>query len=360
MFVTIIKIGRRVVSMIRVVQYGTGKMSKFTMKYAIENGMQVVGAFDINKDIIGKDIAVVMEGNDTGILIEDIVNVEERLKELKPDVVIVTTMSLLNDVKDILLICAKLGINAITTCEEAFYSWNSNPNLTKEIDELAKKNGCTITGCGYQDYFWGNLIYSLAGTTHKIKKIKGSSSYNVEDYGIALAKGHGAGLSLEEFENQIAVVDNISEEERKELIEKGEFLPSYMWNVAGWLASRFNLTITKQTQKCVPITYDEDLNSSTLDMMIPCGNAIGMSAIINVETLEGIEMEIECIGKVYAPDVVDKNDWTIIGEPDTRVVVEKPYTVKLTCANVINRIPDLLECEAGFVPTSKMGYAKFN
>ena len=46
-------------------------------------------------------------------------------------------------------------------------------------DELAKKNNCTITGSGYQDIYWGQLISSIAGSTQKITKIKGSSSYNV-------------------------------------------------------------------------------------------------------------------------------------------------------------------------------------
>lgn len=138
---------------------------------------------------------------------------------------------LINDVKDALLLCAKLGINAITTCEEAFYPQNSNPSITNKIDELAKQNGCTITGSGYQDIYWGQLISSIAGSTHKITKIKGSSSYNVEDYGIALAKAHGAGLTLDEFEKEVASADNISEEERNKLINNCEFMPSYMWNV---------------------------------------------------------------------------------------------------------------------------------
>lgn len=343
----------------KVVQYGCGKMSKYTMKYAIEKGMEIVGAFDISEDIVGQDIGSIIECQNLGILVESINNVEERLQELKPNVVIVTTMSLLNDVKDILLICAKLGINAITTCEEAFYSWNSNPNVTKEIDRLAKENKSVITGCGYQDYFWGNLIYSLAGTTHKITKIKGSSSYNVEDYGIALAKAHGAGLSLEDFEKEIAVVDNISSEERNKLIEDGKFLPSYMWNVAGWLADRFGLEIINQTQKCVPLTNDEELHSTTLNMTIPKGYATGMSAVITAETKEGILLEIECIGKVYSKGEVDKNDWTIIGEPSTRVVIEQPNTVELTCANIVNRIDDLVKADYGFTPTSRMGYAKY-
>ena len=41
---------------IKVVQYGTGKMSKYTMQYALERNMEIIGAFDINPDVIGTDI----------------------------------------------------------------------------------------------------------------------------------------------------------------------------------------------------------------------------------------------------------------------------------------------------------------
>ena len=64
-----------------------------------------------------------------------------------------------------------------------------------ELDALAKENGCTLTGSGYPDMYWGVLVDTLAGSLNKLTKITGSSSYNVEDYGIALAKGHGAGLT---------------------------------------------------------------------------------------------------------------------------------------------------------------------
>ena len=181
---------------IKLVQYGCGKMSIYTMKYAIEQGMEIVGALDINPSVIGKDIGEIMNSDKTGITVASVNDAETVLKETNPDICIITTMSLMKDVKDALLTCAKLGINAITTCEEAFYPFNSSPTLTKNIDELAKKTNCTITGSGYQDAFWGNLISTIAGATHNITKIKGSSSYNVEDYGIALAKAHGAGLTL--------------------------------------------------------------------------------------------------------------------------------------------------------------------
>ena len=170
---------------IRVVQYGTGKMSVYTMRYVYEKGAEIVGAIDVNPSVIGKDIGEVIGTENKGIKVVALEQAEELLKETKPDIVIVTTMSLFSDVEDALMLCAKLGINAITTCEEAFFPMNSNPTATKKIDEMAKQTNCTITGSGYQDIYWGQLISSIAGSTHKITKIKGSSSYNVEDYGIA-------------------------------------------------------------------------------------------------------------------------------------------------------------------------------
>ncbi len=344
---------------VKVVQYGVGKMSLYTMRYVYEKGGEIVGAVDVNPNVIGKDIGEILGTENKGVKVVSAENAREMLQEVKPDIAIVTTMSLLKDLENPLLLCAELGINAITTCEEAFYPENSNPTLTNKINELAKKNNCTITGSGYQDIYWGQLISSIAGSTQKITKIKGSSSYNVEEYGIALAKAHGAGLSLEDFDKEVASVDKISNEERQKIIESGEYLPSYMWNVNGWLCEKLGLTVKSQTQKCVPQTYKEDLYSSTLGMTVKAGDATGMSAVVTTETEEGVTIESECIGKVYAPDEFDKNEWSIIGEPDTTIIVNKPATVELTCASVVNRIPDVINSKAGYVPTCEFGELNF-
>ena len=343
---------------LKIVQYGCGKMSVYTMRYVIDNGGEIVGAVDINPSVIGKDIGDIMGTDKKGVVVENVANAEQMLMTLKPDCVIVTTMSLLADVEDALMLCAKCGVNAITTCEEAFYPMNSNPTLTTKIDQLAKENNCTITGSGYQDAFWGNLITTLVGASHNITKIKGSSSYNVEDYGIALAKAHGAGLTKEEFDAQVASADEISDEERQKVIESGAYAPSYMWNVNGWLCDKLGLTVISQRQKCVPQFNDYDIESSTLGMTVKAGMATGMSAVVTTETKEGITLETECIGKVYNKDEFDRNAWTVYGEPDTTLVIEKPDTVRLTCATVVNRIPDVIKAEPGFVPTSRMGELK--
>lgn len=338
---------------LRVAQIGCGKMSVYTMRYVFEKGGEIVCAYDMNPNVIGKDISEIC-GNGKGVIVEDNKNLKESLLKNKPDVAIITTMSLMSDIYDAMRICAECGVNAISTCEEAFYPANSSPKITAELNKIAKENNCTLTGSGYQDASWGSLISVLCGSTHKITKIKGKSSYNVEDYGIALAEVHGAGLSLEEFDEKIASVDRISDEERNALIEKGEYSPSYMWTVNGWLCEKLGLTVVRQTQKCVPHTYKTDLNSSTLNMTIPKGYATGMSAVVTTETKEGIVLETECIGKVYGPDEFDQNEWTVEGEPTTTFVVNKPATVEMTCASIVNRLPDVVAAPSGYVPTCNM------
>lgn len=344
---------------VKVVQFGTGKMAKYTMRYVYEKGGEVVGAIDVNPAVIGKDIGEIIGCENKNVKVTSFEDAEAMLKEVKPDICVVETMSLIKDLEGPFMLCAKLGINAISTCEEAFFPWNSNPNLTKKIDELAKQTGCTITGSGYQDIYWGQLITSIAGSTQKITKIKGSTSYNVEDYGIALANAHGAGLTLDEFDKQVAIVDKISDEERNKIIQSGDYLPSYMWNTNGWLCEKLGLTIKSQTQVTVPTTNKEDIYSSTLGMTVKAGDATGMSAVVTTETEEGITIASECIGKVYSKEDYDKNEWTVYGEPNTTITVARPSTVELTCATIVNRIPDVINAQPGYVTTDKLGDLQF-
>lgn len=344
---------------LKVAQIGCGKMSVYTMRYVYEKGGEITCAFDINPARIGKDISSVMGGSEKGVKIEDVKNLEASLKKNKPDVAIITTMSLMKDIYDAMKICAECGVNAISTCEEAFFPANSSPKITKELDAIAKAHNCTLSGSGYQDASWGSLISVLCGTTQSIKKIKGRSSYNVEDYGIALAEVHGAGLTLKEFDEKIASVDRISDAERQKLIDSGEYSPSYMWTVNGWLCEKLGLTVLNQTQKCVPQTYHDDLKSSTLNMTIKKGDATGMSAVVTTTTKEGITLETECIGKVYGPDEFDENQWTIEGEPTTTITISRPATVEMTCASIVNRLPDIVSAPAGYVTTDNLADLNF-
>lgn len=343
----------------KIVICGFGKMSKIIIKYLSELNANIIDVFDHNKKV-GLNVGEECNIDNYNISVKNINDLELILKEKKPDVCIVATKSLLKDVYEILYLCASNGVNVLTTCEESFYPQNSSPKLYEKLDKIAKINNCTISGTGYQDVAWGYLITTIAGSLSNIGRITGQSSYNVEEYGKALAEAHGVGLTQDEFNNKLG--KQLSEEELQYTIKNGEFIPSYRWNTNGWLASKMGLVVEKQSQYNKPIISNEAFYSSELSMYIKKSDIIGMSSVVNTKTKEGIEIEFECIGKIYKSNEVDNYKIKIYDVNDNEIIsitIPEPKTAERTCATIVNRIPDIIEAPSGFITTDKLNAPKY-
>jgi 2,4-diaminopentanoate dehydrogenase len=326
---------------IKAIHYGVGAMSHMIVPYMLEKGVDVVGAIGRVSNI-GKDLGdVVGLGRDLGVKVSN--NAEEVLSEQEADIVIITIASFVEQIYDQIKLCVENGKNVATICEEALSPWWTSPHLTSKIDKLAKDNGVTVTGTGYQDVFWANIISLLSGGCHHIDAINGLAMYNVDDYGPEVARSHGVGLTINEFNR---------EEEKQEI-------PSFMIMCVESICSAIGWTIKELIQANEPTTSKMDLYAKSLDIEIPAGNATGRKEVVEAVTNTGVKFRVELAGKVYDPDEADINKWSILGLPNIELENIKPPTDVSTCASIVNRIPDIINAEPGYVTIENLPYLKY-
>ena len=84
---------------VKIVSYGIGVIGKRLATHLLsKEGIEIVGAIDINPAIVGKDLGEVLGKEKIGVIISD--DVDKVLSETKPDIVCHTTMSYLRQTYD--------------------------------------------------------------------------------------------------------------------------------------------------------------------------------------------------------------------------------------------------------------------
>jgi hypothetical protein len=323
---------------IRAVVYGVGAMNSIATRMMLEKGVDIVGALARSPEKVGKDLGVVADlGFETGVLVDD--DPARVLSTRTADIAVIAVSSYMSDQYEHLRTCAEHGVNAVTISEEALYPWNTAPRMTAELDRLAKRHGVTLTGSGHQDTYWVNLVSMVMGTSHRIDTVTGTASWNVDDYGPEVARDQRVGDTEEQF---------------AAWLKEAERPPTFGLNVLHALLADAGLTARRFITSTRPEFADEVLHSSSLELDVRPGQVIGFSDVDEVETYEGPTLTFEMAGRLYGEGEADMNEWTITGEPELHLSNPRVPTQITTCTQLVNRIPDVINAEPGFITMERL------
>lgn len=319
---------------IRAIVYGTGTMGKMMTKLMVEKGVLVVGAVDVVN--VGKDLGEVA-GLDHPLHVKISDEADAVVGENEADIAIVAVASHLEQMYPHLERCIKNGLNVITTAEEAFFPWMSSPDIAAKLDKLAKKHNVTVTGSGQQDVCMLSLIGGVTGESHTIESIDCKVQFNLADYGPAVGEQFALGISRDKF-------DAWANDHR-------HFI--YRWMVEG-LITALGLTIKSVEGNLEPIIADVDIEAEKLGKTIKKGSIRGVKQILDVETAQGIKVCHEASPKVYTMGETDSAEWHIKGVPNIHLRNGDVPSDISTAAQIVNRIPDIINAEPGFVTPDKL------
>ncbi len=190
---------------IRVLQWGLGAMGSGMARLMLEKaGLKIVAAVDERPDFVGKDLGDVLNvDKKLGIIVTN--KPEEVLNKEDVDIVVIATTSWTKEQLPDLRKILKAGINCISIAEEMSDPEAQNPDVSKELDALAKEHAVSILGTGVNPgYVLDLLVVILTGGNHRVDRIEASRVNDLSPYGPTVMKTQGVGTTPEEFRAGVA------------------------------------------------------------------------------------------------------------------------------------------------------------
>jgi 4-hydroxy-tetrahydrodipicolinate reductase len=317
---------------IKVILYGIGAVGGFIAKFLLEKeGIEIVGAVDVAKDKVGKDLGEVLGlKRKVGIKISE--NIESVLRKTKADIAIHTTSSFLRDTYPQIASILKQGVNAVSTCEELSYPYVSEPKLAEQLDALAKKHDVTVLGTGINPGFlMDTLVITLTSACEKIEKIEVTRVMNAGTRRVPFQKKIGAGLTVEEFQNKISekhITGHVGLEQSISMIA----------NALAWKLDKIVV------QSVDPVIAKKPVESK--DIKVNTGKVAGLKQKAKgiMKNKEVISLDFQAY--IGAPEECDSI--TIKGVPSINQKIQPCVHGDIgTVAVVVNAIPRVINAPAG-------------
>jgi len=314
---------------LRFVHMGLGPMGAKLCKLALEKeGVEIVGA--IEKVNLGKDVGEVIGlGKRLGVTLTDDINMA---LAAKPDVVLHSTLSSLELVKEQIIPIIKAGIDIVSTCEELSYPWETQPNIAAELDALAKENNVTVLATGVNPGFCMDTFpIVMTGVCQNVNHIRVARIQDVTSRRLPFQRKIGAGCTPEEF---------------KELKDSGRLRHVGLRESSDMIAAAMGWRIDEYSESIAPIIAEEEISSEYLT--VKPGQAAGVEQIATgkMNGREIIRMEFQAY--LGAPESCDTV--YITGVPNMEVMVKGGVQGDIATASMaVNAMPRVINAPPGLL-----------
>jgi hypothetical protein len=319
---------------LRVVLYGVGAVGTLIGRFLLEKkGVEIIGAIDIAENKIGKDLAEILGLNrKIGVPVSN--DVDSVLSNVKADVVVHATSSFLRNTYPQIASIVKHGVNVVSTCEELSYPYNAESELATKIDTLAKQHNVTILGTGINPGFlMDTLVITLTAVCQKIDRIKAVRVMNAGTRRVPFQKKIGAGLTVEEFEQEI--------ENKK--ISGHVGLEQSIAMIADALAWKLDNIVAEPVK---PVIAQNPVESKSVK--VKAGEVAGLR-----QTAKGIRRGKEAIVLEFQAYIGAEEEYdavTIEGVPNVKQRIQPCVHGDLgTIAVIVNCIPKAINAQAGLI-----------
>lgn len=186
--------------MINTVHVGIGPLGQKLVRYAVERGcFSIVGAVDPDPEKAGKDLGQLCGIKPLGVTIRD--NLHDAVADRSAGVALLTTVSSLVAIESQIAELAKAGLYIVSTCEELFFPWKTQPDVAGRIDGICSQNGVACVGTGVNPgYLMDMLPTVLTGLCQNVRKVEVWRVQDASVRRIPFQQKIGAGLTLKEFQ----------------------------------------------------------------------------------------------------------------------------------------------------------------
>lgn len=129
---------------------------------------------------------------------------EDVITEKAADVVLCCTDSFTRKAFDKIKYCLEKKINVISSAEEMAYPKAQEPELTKELDKIAKANGVTVLGTGINPGLMMDLLVVIfTGACEEVEHITARRVNSLSPFGPAVMEEQGIGITVDEFKKGV-------------------------------------------------------------------------------------------------------------------------------------------------------------